>query len=78
MNINTQEAKYLIMLVIKNNPLGVMYYTLDKLFIIKMPDMIISVHGNKLLSLLDEMVKDGIIQDRAQGYIKGPNFPDDF
>ena len=78
MNIDFKEARRLIMLVVQNNPLGVDYPILDRLFVLKMPDMIID-YGNKLMPLLDEMIKEGILQGNNNGsYIKGPNFPTNF
>lgn len=77
MNINLKEAKRLIMLAIQNNPSGVDYGRLDRAFVRRMPDMIIG-YGNKLMPLLAEMIEDGIIRDSVNGYIKGPNFPENF
>ena len=79
MNIDMQEARRLIMLIVKNNhPAGVIYPTLDRLFVLKMPDMIIGGYGNKLMPLIDEMIDEGIIQQSGHGYIKGSNFPENF
>jgi len=77
MNINIQDARRLIMLSVRNNPSGTGYPNLDRLFVMKMPDMIIG-YGNKLIPLLEDMVNEGVIQRSGHGFIKGPNFPDDF
>ena len=42
MNIEMQEARKMIMLVIKNNPTGVDYSRLDRAFVNRMPDMAIN------------------------------------
>ena len=78
MNIDMQEARRLIMLIVKNNSSGVDYGRLDQLFVSKMPDMIID-YGNKLIPLLDEMVQESILAvNENEDYIKGSNFPKDF
>lgn len=40
MNIDFKEARRLIMLVVENNPSDVDYSVLDRLFVLKMSDMI--------------------------------------
>lgn len=78
MDIDINEAKRLIMLAVKNNPSGVGYPHLDGAFVRRMPDMIIGGYGNKLIPLLEDMVNEGIIQRSGHGFIKGPDFPEDF
>ena len=77
MDIDKQEARRLVMLSVKNNPSGTGYPNLDRLFVMKMPDMIIG-YGNKLMPLLDEMASEGIINSNNGHYTKGSNFPEDF
>lgn len=77
MNINIQEARRLIMLIVRNHQSAVHYGYLGTAFVRKMPDMIIG-YGNKLMPLLAEMVEEEIIKDSVNGYIKGPNFPESF
>ena len=78
MNIDIQEARRLIMLVVKNNLSGVDYPRFDRIFVRKMPEVIFG-DELKLIPLLHQMVEEGILQYHNNGsYIKGSNFPDNF